>query len=256
MKNETTMAFEIVGHPPEKAECLVIWGHGWGANRSVFKPFADALSPRAAHMLVDFPGFGLSPPPPMEWGTAEVADSLAEIVRPFRSIKKIIYVGHSYGGRIGIQLAARHPELVDGLFLIAAAGLPRKRSLLKKIEMKIRVYTFKTLKHLVPLFGMSVDTLRSKFGSPDYRSAGVMRAAFVKIIAENLSEEARRIKCPVQLIYGSDDTETPPEIGERLGILIPDAKLSILSEQDHYSLIGEGRHIVIKRLAGFMGEQE
>ncbi len=254
MNDEKKIAFEPFGKPLDQAKCLVVWGHGWGRDRNAFKPFAEALSGRAAHMLVDFPGFGASPAPPLEWGTAEVADALAEIVRPYRNVKKIIYVGHSYGGRIGIQMASRHPDLVDGLFLIASAGLPRNRSLLKKLVMAIRVDVFKTLKYLAPLLGVSVEALRSKFGSPDYRSAGAMRAVFVKIISENLSEEARRIKCPVRLIYGTSDTETPPEIGERLEKLIPHAKLTLLDEQDHYSLLGEGRHVVIKRLADFMGE--
>jgi pimeloyl-ACP methyl ester carboxylesterase len=252
LKNETTIAFEIIGTPLNDASMLIVWGHGWGMNRSSFKPFADTLSGRAAHMLVDFPGFGLSPLPPPEWGTAQVADALAELIRSYRFIKKIVYVGHSYGGRIGIQIASRHPDLIDGLFLVGSAGLPRKRSILKKMEMFVRVYTFKTLKHLALLFGLNVEVLRSKFGSPDYRSAGPLRAIFVKIISENLSEEAGRIKCPVYLVYGRHDTETPPEIGERLKKIIPNATLTILPEQDHYSVLGEGRHVVIKRLADFM----
>ena len=237
---------------PESASCLVVWGHGWKQDRKAFKPFAEALSSRAAHMLVDFPGFGLSPMPPQDWGTAEYADDLAKVVKPYRRVKKIIYVGHSFGGRVGIQMAARHPDVVDGLFLVASAGLPRKRSLVKKLRMGFTVYTFKTLRHLAPLLGLSVEALRAKFGSPDYQSAGPLRNLFLGIIRENLSEQARQIKCPVQLIYGAKDTETPSEIGATLKKLIPNASLTILPEQDHYSVLSDGKHVVIKRLADFM----
>ncbi len=250
------IAFEMAGLPLEEASCLVVWGHGWGQNRSMFRPFAEALSARAAHLLVDFPGFGLSPMPPQNWETADYADALAKVVEPCRSVKKIIYVGHSFGGRVGIQIAARRPELVDGLFLIGSAGLPRHRSLIKKLKMKCRVYAFKTLKHLAPLLGLDVDVLRTKFGSADYRTAGLLRPLFLRIISENLSAEAKKIKCPVQLIYGENDDETPPEIGERLAGLIPGAVLTILPGHDHYSLLGEGRHVAIKRVADFMEKQK
>jgi pimeloyl-ACP methyl ester carboxylesterase len=252
VQDKTNIAFELIGLPPGHAPCLVVWGHGWGQNRAAFKPFAETLSGRAAHLLVDFPGFGASPIPPQNWGTAEYADALAELIRPYRFIKKILYVGHSFGGRIGIQMAARNPDLIDGLFLVASAGLPRKRSLIQRVKMGCRVSAFKTLKHLAPLLGLNVDVLRTKFGSADYRSAGQMRTLFLQIIRENLSEEARQIKCPTQLVYGAADTETPPEIAERLKNLIPDAALTILPGQDHYSVLGDGRHVVIKRLADFM----
>ena len=181
---KTKIAFDLVGLPAETAPCLVVWGHGWGMNRAAFRLYADALAGRAAHMLVDFPGFGDSPVPPPHWGTADYADALAELVRPYRAGKKIIYVGHSFGGRVGIQLAARHPDLVDGLFLVGAHGLIRKRSLWKRIRMGCSVYTFKTLKHLAPVLGLNVDDLRKKFGSADYRNAGAMRSLFLGFIRE------------------------------------------------------------------------
>ena len=49
-----------------------------------------------------------------------------------------------------------------------------------------------------------------------------------------------------------DDRETPPEIGERLSALIPRAALSVLPGQDHYTVLGDGRHIVAKRMTDFM----
>lgn len=245
--------FELIGQNPKEAKCLVVWGHGWGQDHSIFKPFFPPLESRAAHIVVDFPGFGQSPVPSETWTTADYADDLAKIIESHRSVNKIIYVGHSFGGRVGIQLAARRPDLVDGLFLIGSAGLPRKRGFFEKAAFLGRVYTFKTLKHLAPLLGLSVEALRGKFGSPDYRSAGPLRTLFVKIIAEDLSVQAQKIKCPVHFFYGEKDTETPVEIGERLHALIPGSTLTILPRQDHYTVLGEGRHVIVKRLAEFIG---
>jgi pimeloyl-ACP methyl ester carboxylesterase len=246
------IAFDATGLPLESAPLLVVWGHGWGMDRKAFRPLAETLATRAAHLLVDFPGFGQSSLPPPTWTTADYADAMAAWLSPLRAGKKLIWAGHSFGCRVGIQLAARHPDIADGLFLLAGAGLQRKRSLGQKIDHWSRVYTFKILKHLAPLVGYSVDKLRAKFGSTDYRNAGLLRQVFMNVIREDLTAQAKQITCPVQLVYGADDRETPPEIGERLRALIPRAALSVLPGQDHYTVLGEGRHIVARRMTDFM----
>lgn len=144
--------------------------------------------------------------------------------------------------------------LVAKLCIIAGAGLPRRRTTLEKARVGSKVYTYKTLKTLAPLLGIDTDKLRDRFGSADYRNAGAMRAVLTRVVNEDLSDVARQVRCPVQLIYGSADTETPPELGERLAKLIPDARLAILDGLDHYTVLGEGRHQVARRLRDFLGE--
>jgi pimeloyl-ACP methyl ester carboxylesterase len=56
-------------------------------------------------------------------------------------IKKMILVGHSLGGRVGIVLAAKSPALVEKLILVDPAGVKTKsvtRILLKTIAMIFR----------------------------------------------------------------------------------------------------------------------
>lgn len=243
------------GLPVDQASTLIVWGHGWGQDLHAFDTCIQSLTLRAAHLQIDFPGFGQSPKPPDNWTTADYADAVAELIKPYRTkpnIKTILWVGHSFGGRVGVQLAARHPDLVDGLFLIAAAGLPERKSLATRLKLGTRVLTFKLLKRLAPLLKIDLDKLRGKFGSADYRNAGPMRKIFINVIRENLSEQAKQVKCPVQLAYGSNDQQAPPDIGERYQRLIPNAELSILPQQDHYSVLGAGRHIVLKKLLAFM----
>lgn len=234
----------------KKDSPVVIWGHGWGQSRKAFRPLAEGLESFGTHILVDFPGFGDSPMPPGPWSTTEYADEAAQFIRQ-HSNGPIVWVGHSFGCRVGLQLASRHPDLISGLFLIAGAGLRRKRPLWQDIYFKTRILVFKTLKKFIPL-GLSEDWLRSKFGSTDYKNAGPLRPVLVKTIAEDLSNVARTVSCPVALVYGMNDTETPPEIGQRLQKLIPGAELTILPGQDHYSVLGEGRHQVAPLLKQFM----
>ncbi len=228
----------------------LVWGHGWGQTGAVFTGMAETLKPFAPSSLIDFPGFGLSPNPPEDWGTADYADCVAEWIKA-SATQPVIWVGHSFGGRVGLQLGARYPELLTGMVLIAAAGLKRQRSLLEAVRFEGRKLAFQTAKRFTRE-GPQRDRLRQYFGSQDYRNAGALRPIMVRVIGEDLTEVAKAVRCPTLLLYGSNDTETPPEFGERFKALMPRSELAILHGFDHLSILTEGRHQVILRVRKFM----
>ena len=228
-----------------------LWGHGWGQDHRAFLPLAQSLAPLGNHKLIDFPGFGQSPKPAADWSTKEYADAIAAHLKEAGS-EPIIWAGHSFGGRVGVQLANHYPELIKGLIIIAGAGLKRKRGPIKSLYLKTRIALYKSLKKLIP-FGLSQDWLQSKFGSRDYQNAGDMRGIFLNTIKEDLSETAKTIQCPTLLIYGENDTETPPEFGSRYDALIPNSTLHILKGMDHYSVLSGGRHQTANLIQRFIG---
>ena len=128
---------------PRAGNLHLYFGHGWGQSSAAFLPVAETLKPFAPSYLIDFPGFGQSPMPPQNWGTAEYADAVAEWMRRL-PVERRIWIGHSFGGRIGLQLAARHPDLLTGMVLIASAGLPRTRTPLERARIAARRTFFKT----------------------------------------------------------------------------------------------------------------
>lgn len=228
----------------------IVWAHGWGMDGNALAPFAQSFASLATSYLPDFPGFGQTPPPSEAWGTRDYADAAAAWLRTLPAGKRI-WVGHSFGCRVGIQIAAHYPYLFDKMILIGAAGLKRKRSIWKRMNNAIRLYTFKTLKLFVPE-GPKCDALRASFGSADYRNAGELRPTFIKVVQEDLSETAKKILCPTLIICGSKDTETPPEISQRLNTLINQSSLHILDGYDHYSILGAGRHQVAALIKPFI----
>ncbi len=223
---------------------VIVWAHGWGQNHAAFLPMMETLRKTATHILLDFPGFGESPPPPEHWGTEEYADAVAAWLKD-QGFPPVIWVGHSFGCRVGIRLASKYPERVKALCLIAAAGLKRKRPPLQRLYFYLRIKLFKALKVFLPQGEMREKVL-SKFGSADYKKAGPMRAIFIRTVNEDLSENARAVRCPVRLVFGANDTETPPEFGTRYQALMPDAQLLILDGLDHYSVLTNGRHQAVK----------
>jgi pimeloyl-ACP methyl ester carboxylesterase len=238
------------GHPAANGAPLLVWAHGWGHTHRNMIPLAEAAPRAARSILLDLPGFGASPPPPGPWGTEDYADAVADWLAKLPAERRV-WIGHSFGCRVGLQLAARHPGLVHGLLLIAAAGLPRTRSLPERVRLSARRWAFRLARRLTQE-GPQRDRLRARFGSADYARAGPMRPIMVKAVNEDLTEIARAVRVPTVLVYGDRDSETPPEIGARLNRLIPQSRLIVLRGFDHWSVLTDGRHQIVQRLSEFV----
>jgi pimeloyl-ACP methyl ester carboxylesterase len=269
--------FRLAGDSPPGTSDL-IWAHGWGQTHAALLPLAEAMRRTAPSLLLDLPGFGASPPPPAAWSTSDYADAAAEWLATLDAphpgplpacgeregpaaqrwegeglpAVRRIWVAHSFGCRVGLQLAARHPAAVAALFLIAAPGLPPHRSAWRRGRVLARRWAYRLARQLTPE-GPARDRLRARFGSSDYRQATpLMRQVLVKAVGEDLSGAARAIRVPVVLVYGDQDQETPPDIGRRLASLIPGSRLVVLRGFGHLDILTEGRHQLVQRLDEFV----
>ena len=79
---------------------------------------------------------------------------------------------------------------------------------------------------------------KTKLGSRDYRNASeVMRGVLVKAINEDLTENAKRIKAPVLIIFGDLDAEVPISEAMELEKLIKNAGLVTYPGCTHYAYL-------------------
>jgi pimeloyl-ACP methyl ester carboxylesterase len=62
-----------------------------------------------------------------------------------------------------------------------------------------------------------------------------MRDVFVRVVTEDYREVIAAIECPVDLVWGADDTETPLEVAERAVGLFPSASLTVLPGVGHFT---------------------
>jgi pimeloyl-ACP methyl ester carboxylesterase len=91
----------------------VVWLHGLFGQGRNFTQIAKALTPDLRSVLVDLPNHGKSAwtdDPSYEAVADTVADWLSSAYDGASHV-----VGHSMGGKVGMVLALRHPELVDKL---------------------------------------------------------------------------------------------------------------------------------------------
>jgi len=248
------ICFEKLPAAPDNPKLVFVWGHGWGQDHRALLPLAQSLKNLGAHYLIDFPGFGGSPQPTGIWDTNNYADatlSLLEVIKSRHPDAKIIWGCHSFGGRVGLQMASRAKSPIDGMVMLAAAGLKPQYPWWQKLHLWLKVRIFKTFKFLTKL-GISEDWVIQTFTTGDYKSAGNMRKIFVKTVNEDLSAEARLVHCPVLLAYGENDKHAAPEMGERLARLISGAQFYKLAGHDHFTILTDGRHQIASLVSDFL----
>jgi pimeloyl-ACP methyl ester carboxylesterase len=221
----------------------IVFGHGWGRTYNDFIPVAEALASVARSYLVDFPGFGDSPRPDEAWGTEDYAEHTVAFLRDEHGLNAYTWVGHSFGGRVGMRIAAKHPQIINHLVLVASAGVPRTRTLGQQLRGKRRGWAFQFRKSMAKS-PEALEALEQQYGSADYvhsREIG-MRDIFVRTVNEDQTGTLGQITCPTTAIYGGLDFETPIEIGEKIVAGISDAQLVVCPHFDHISILDRGRH--------------
>lgn len=221
----------------------VIFAHGWGRSHHDFIPVAESLAPICRSILLDLPGFGQTPRPDGDWGTADYADFLQSWVRDSLGVGRFIWVGHSFGGRIGLRLGSRRAQGLESLILVASHGIKLPRKTTERWKGAWRQRRFKALKAKAATEAEIID-LERRYGSIDYvasRESG-LRDIFVKTVSEDQSEALPRINVPTTLIYGGQDVDTPPALGRAIAGLIDGADYVECAPYDHISVLDRGRH--------------
>ena len=230
-----------------------LWLHGWGQTGNSLVRLANLFDRDGTHILIDFPGFGQTPRLADGAGTKEYANALAGEWTKLGLDDPAILICHSFGARVAVQMAVHHPDKVRALIFIGGAGLRRKRSLGAQLRGHI-IKLNGRIAHLCDrLFGTKMlPAFREKYGSPDYKAAGSLRPTFVKVVNEDLSIEAKRIVVPTLLIYGDNDTETPPSMGEAYKNLIPKADYVCLKGFGHLDILERGAYQIESHLRRFL----
>ncbi|MGI6316114.1 MAG: alpha/beta fold hydrolase [Christensenellales bacterium] len=209
--------------------------HGWGGKRDSWLPVIRHYAENYTVYVLDFPGFGQTPEPPHTWDVTDYAALVDEWLEAL-GVRGAYVIGHSFGGRVAILLAARYPHRVAKLVLTDAAGLIPKRS----FRYYVKVYTYKIGKVLSRLLGLPIEKLMKKAGSPDYQQLSQgMRKIFTRVVNQDLSGYLPDIQAPTLLIYGREDKETPVAFGEYMEKHIPDAGLVVLENAGHFAYLDQ-----------------
>ena len=205
----------------------LVFLHGWGQNIEMMQMLGEPFKKDFRIIIVDFPGFGLSPEPKEAMDVSGYTDLIHDLLVKL-GVKNPILIGHSFGGRVSVKYASKYD--VNKLILLSPALRGHDK---KGLKQKL----FKTLKQVPGLDGLAAWA-KNHIGSRDYRAASpIMKEVLVKTVTEDLSSDAKKIKVPTILIYGDLDSEVPMEDTKEYERLIDDCGLIVYEGCTHYAYL-------------------
>lgn len=209
-------------------EKTVVMLHGWGLNGKAFDVLHRAIESKAKCLIVDFYGFGESGEPESYYDTYEYAYQIFLLLSRL-NIKKIILVGHSFGGRVAIILSSIFDIDICGMVLTSSAGLNRF-----SLKKSLKILRYRLCKYLSRIGLIKKDSL-SKFGSSDYKKlSNNLKKNFVKIVRQDLKNLLKKINVSTSLFWAKDDSETPMWICRKLHSNIKGSEVMLSASGGHF----------------------
>jgi pimeloyl-ACP methyl ester carboxylesterase len=232
---------------------VVLMLHGWGVDLHTFDRLVDYLSQKYRVIRFDFPGFGKSPKPTLDWLVDDYARLVRDLLQKLNITDLYAVIAHSFGGRVTIKGISQDYFKPNQVILIGTAGVKPTQSVKKTIYKTIA--KIGKIATALPLLNKLQPKLRQKLysmvGSTDYLQADQMKKIFLNTINEDLLPEVKNIKQPTLLIWGENDTETPLNDAKLILNNLRHGQLRVIKNSGHFVYI-EAFDKVIKEIDGFL----
>jgi pimeloyl-ACP methyl ester carboxylesterase len=239
--------------------------HGLGGAAANWVDVAPKLALRHRVVALDLPGHGGSPPLRAGVGLPEFVDAVAGALEEV-GVAPSYVAGHSFGGQVAIGLAARYPQLVRGLLLIAPAGIGTRT---RRVRVAVGASTLIRPGRFVaplgprlarrawfrqavfrPFFvsdGRAISERATRGFFAEMRAHADTRAAARAMVGDDVRVELEPLHCPALVLWGARDRQLRLddafEYARRLG-----APLRVVADCGHL-VIGERPDAVVDALA-------
>jgi 3-oxoadipate enol-lactonase len=198
---------------------VLLLSHSLGAHLGMWDPQVEALGRRFHVLRYDHPGHGGSEPRPGPATPATIEDFGADALALLDELdlEKVSFCGLSLGGMTGLWLGARSPGRLQRMVICSAAARIEDPTLLRGRIAAIRRDGLEAIS----------DSVLAGWFTPGFRSGQPGRVAWARrmllatqpeayastaetVCALDLRGELPRIAVPVLVLYGAEDTATPP----------------------------------------------
>ncbi len=226
--------YTVEGQGPD-----VVLVHGWASSRRMWSQVSATLAEHYRCWSLDLPGCGDSDRPADLWYTIP---NLTALVRGFmagQGLERVRLVGHSMGGMISLNLAARHPEMIERL--VAINPVVTGNSHLKRLAKpgaRQRVVQWVlgiSPRVMAPLLSTGeslrlngLHHIRRRTEDFFKVSPGALLSSGRAIVAYDLSTQLQRILAPTLVIVGDRDLNVPMSEGRLAARQIRGARLHVM----------------------------
>lgn len=183
-------------------------------------------------------------------------DGLTQYVADFieyKGYERINLLGNSLGGHVALVYTLMQPHRVNSLILTGSSGLFErafgetmpKRGDYEYIRNKTRQTFYNPEVATKELIDEVFDIVNDR--EKALRILSLAKSA----VRHNMAEEVRNITAPTCLIWGKNDTITPPFVAEEFHKLIPHSRLAWIDECGHAAMMEQPGEFN-KLLEGFL----
>ncbi len=218
----------------------VILLHGLGDDLSVWEQTVPALASMYRVWAIDQIGFGGSDKPFINYRVSVLVEFLNAFCKKL-GVEKATLVGNSLGGWVAAAFASAHPDKVEKLVLVGAAGYWPKQELSREQLMKLSASspaayreTLKWMLHDETI--LTDDFVEQAYAAQLKRNDGYTIKEFIESVLrgeDRLDGKMNRIKAPTLVVWGREDEATPLAIGEAFAKEIPGAQMAAIERCGH-----------------------
>lgn len=205
--------------------------HGLFGALSNFKDLVDYFKSRYTVYIPMLPLYDLTN---LDTSVSGLAKHVARFIDHMK-LKGVHLLGNSLGGHIALVYSLKHPEPVKTITLTGSSGLfengmgetyPKrgdKDFIRKKVELTFYNPASATDELVDEVYNIVNNRLKA------VKIIYLAKSA----IRHHLGEELQNIKMPVCLIWGKNDTITPPMVAEEFKRLLPSSELHWIDQCGH-----------------------
>tara|TARA_X000000368_G_scaffold412373_1_gene398660 strand:- start:1726 stop:2454 length:729 start_codon:yes stop_codon:yes gene_type:complete len=219
----------------DKNKPSILLMHGSGLTHIVWSLHEQFYSSQGFNVLsVDIPGHGNSEGPALK-SIEEISDWIKALMIK-ADIKKIIIIGHSQGGLVGIDFASRYPELTDKIVLVSASyKMPVNQDLIDLAEAGDE-------KSILLMMKWGYEGSKAFIGGNPVKKIINSARDIREILAVDLNacnnykngENAiKKINSPTLCIFGDLDKMVPVKVGLKMTEQIKNSETKVISDCGH-----------------------
>jgi len=215
----------------------ILFVHGWGGDLHSMDGLYEHFAKNYKCYRLDLPGFGKSENPEPDWGIAEYSNFVKSFIDEVIK-SKVIYCGHSFGGSIGIYLAANF-KIIEKMVLLAPA-FRRKGEIKTSFSEKIPLYSkLKPVLYPFRKLGYSIF----------YPSSQVLRYPhleenFKKLVVQTLVPILHKVEVKTLIIWGNVDLFVPVKDGYFLHKKLKNSELKVYEGVNHNIQMAETEKVI------------
>ncbi len=209
--------------------------HGSGLTHIVWSLHEQFYTTQGYNVLsVDLPGHGNSEGPSLK-SIEEISDWIKSLMNVL-DIKKLIIIGHSQGSLVGIDFAARYPDLINSLVLAAGSyKMPVNQDLINYAEAGDE-------KAVLLMMKWGYEGSKAFIGGNPVKKIINSFREIREVLAVDLNacnnykggkESLEKINCSTLCIFGDLDKMVPLEVGNKMSSMIKNAEKKVINNCGH-----------------------